>query len=100
MSFNKKNFLNATSMVAICQGRFLIISPNPKDMEENGAFFSSTRLNGVTLIDINENQSSEDDIYERSSTEKFNFEYASGDEPVRHFTPGTDVESFSGGKRA
>ena len=78
-------------MVAICHGRFLIISPDPKDVEEKRAHFSSTRLNGVTLTDI----------YERPSTKKFKFEYASGDdEPVRHFPPGTDVESFFGRKRA
>lgn len=75
----------------------MTIGLNPKDMEENRAYFSSTRLNGVMLIDISENQSSEDDIYERSN---FKFEYASGDEPVRHFTPGTDAKSFSGRKRA
>lgn len=95
--FHKRNFPNATSMVAICQTRFLIISPNPKDMEEKRAHFSSTRVNGVTLIDINEDQSSEDETYRRASTG----EYASGDdEPVKHFTPGTDVESFSGRKRS
>ena len=97
ISFHKKNFPNATSMVAICTTRFLIISRNPKDMEEKKNHFSSTRRNGLTLIDIDEDQSSEDDIYERPSTEQFKLEYASGDdESVRQFTPGMD-DSVSNG---
>ena len=104
-TYHKRNFPTPSSMVAICQARFLIISPNPRDIEEKKIYFSSTGLNGVTLIDIDDDEISDYERYERASketfTEKKKLQYASGDdEPVRHFTPGTDCESYSVRKRS
>ena len=85
-------------MVAICQTRFLIISPHPRDIDEKKKFFSTTRVNGVTNIDIDEEVPSEDESYDGEITATFLernvAKYESGDEEAfKHSTPRTDVES-------
>ena len=103
-SFHKRNFPSESSMVAICQTRFLVISPNPKDKEEKKAFFSSTRLNGITSIDL-EDLSSEDkcshkDTMERS-LEKKSLKYESSDDAaVQHSSLKIDPDNFIHRKRS
>lgn len=103
--FHKRNFPNDNSMVAICQTRFLVISPHPKDIEEKKKYFSTTRVNGVTNIDIDEEVSSEDESYDNEITATFLernvAKYESDDEEAfKHSTPRTDVESCSAKKRS
>ena len=92
-------------MVAICQTRYLVISPNPKDLEEKKAHFSSTRLNGVTSIDIDDEPSSDGENYAKEVDESFldskKLKYETDeDEAVKHSTPGNNGVSCSFRKRS
>ena len=104
-SFHKRNFPTDSSMVAICQTRYLVISPNPKDLEEKKAHFSSTRLNGVTSIDIDDEPSSDGENYAKEVDESFldskKLKYETDeDEAVKHSTPGNNGVSCSFRKRS
>ena len=59
--YHKKNFPSEKSMVAICQSKYLIISPFPKNKDEKKQYFNTVKVDGEIIIDMEE-YSSDDSI--------------------------------------
>jgi hypothetical protein len=77
--YHKRNFPTESSMALICKSRFLVISPKPATNAEKKEYFNTSKINGVTAIDL-DSESSGDSESEKEDDEKNEAKFAPYDD--------------------